>query len=353
MALRIGDLVECGELDNTTPNQVCGWLKLRGHEARVPLNLTGNCMPDLSGRRVRFSGTDPLHRESSRSAHGLAYQQVGAVGTMTADRQVKLSDCPPVEFYTRAKLGEPPPVTWHQSLYLEWYSQNGRVVIELVDPEIQVLATAENPDSEEFSITDADDSAADANGARWNDELQDASEFDPDEDDHFDSLADAQGQPPGEDPYGLFPDGLQKELDRQSFSADESWSTDCDNPHIREAELLDELMEGSEDVPISTIFDPPLQLPPSDSLSELKAEQMLGRVLARLAEFGVAFELCKHFTARQAYLLLVERICPEERVFPQLRQTQWVQHFSTSDFCEQCEAEFDAEFGDEAEPPEN
>jgi hypothetical protein len=81
-----------------------------------------------------------------------------------------------------------------------------------------------------------------------------------------------------------------------------------------------------------------------EGLSEEDAEAELKVLLARLALHGVALDMCEHYTAAEAYRLLIEEICQEERAYAELRGTQWVQHFSTSDHCAECEAKYEAEW---------
>src|SRR5690606_36232644 len=92
------------------------------------------------------------HRPEAIGLKGLAWMQIGPTGLITADRQVRVSDCPPEEPYIRCKLDEPPPMAWKPCLTLEWYSQNGRVLVELVDPEIEWVETdAGTPESDSLS----------------------------------------------------------------------------------------------------------------------------------------------------------------------------------------------------------
>lgn len=103
--------------------------------------------------------------------------------------------------------------------------------------------------------------------------------------------------------------------------------------------MMDACIERDEGEYLDVIFDGVVRLARPESLSEAQAEQELKVLLAQLALHGVAYDVCEHYTAKQAYQLLVDKICREERVFPQLRNTQWVQHFSTSDFCPACDEE--------------
>ena len=99
MTWEIGPMVEAGEVINTCPNQVHGWLRLVGVERPVYLNLTGNMSTDLAGRRLTFvASTQP----TGLSAPRLSRQQIGPTGDMT-----QLED---------------------GQLLLEWHGQNGHVL---------------------------------------------------------------------------------------------------------------------------------------------------------------------------------------------------------------------------------
>ena len=52
MAWRPNDYIVEGELDNTTPGRVTGWLRFVGLEKTVTLSLEGNFHRDIRGARV-------------------------------------------------------------------------------------------------------------------------------------------------------------------------------------------------------------------------------------------------------------------------------------------------------------
>jgi hypothetical protein len=350
MALRLGDWVVEGELINTRKNSVHGWLRLRDHDAPLALHLTGNCDPDLTGRHIRFTARPSDAPEIDLPQ--LAPQQIGPTGTMTAARRVRDFDCSTAEYYRRAELGEPPPTEWKLCLYLEWHGQNGRVVVELVDPEIEFIDDApavadgdipfndipfdDVPFDDAISFGEAEEGFLDSNDAE-----DDLDALLADEED-LDDEADEE-----EDPYGLFSPELLDHLDREATRADETLAGDGADDTIRELELMDALIERGEDVPVGSLFDPPMRLPSVEQLEQMsdkEAEAIFKTLLARLALYGVALDMCEHYTPRAAYRLLVEQIGPEEGVFPELQQTQWVQHFMTHEFCDQCDAEFEEQW---------
>lgn len=367
MALRLGDLVVRGEIFNTARYSVHGWLELRGWDHPMMLQLTGNCDPDLAGWHFRFEaqgGEDSPDGNGESDSGGIdlagvARQQVGPTGIMTATRKVKVCDCSPRELYLRCKLDEPPPFEWKRCLYLEWFSQNGRVVIDLADPRIEFVEFVEPTGVSTGELAaraqteQSTDPAKSTNGPAappipadekfgaviYNSPEAD-SEEEPDEEEDEEEPDEEE-----DDPYGLFPKEMERQFDAEAYQIDRALEDDeAKSQDLREMELMDDLIENSPGEPLVTIFDDPVRLPRPDQLGDEEAEEALKSLLAELALFGIALDICEHFTPREAYRLLVEEICPEERAYPELRNTQWVQCFSTSDFCEACEAEFDREF---------
>lgn len=306
MTLRLDGLVIRGEIDNTRPYSVCGWLKLRGHRTPLTLNLTGDCGPSLKGLRVRFEHpVPPDDRDDAADAAdaaelaGLAWQQIGPTGVMAL---------------------QPTAAGGSGRLSLEWFSQNGRVTLDLTDPVLEAVADEEDDENETSDEAEADLVAMTAG--------------DEDEDE--------------EDPYGLFPEELMEQFDSHAEELDREVLPEIEppepvRPRMSEVEYMEDLIENGEGVPVGSVFDPPIKLPRPDGLSDVEAEAALKILLAKLAEHGISLDVCEHFTPADAYELLIEEICPYELTHPELEATRWVQHFSTSDFCETCEAEFERE----------
>ena len=383
MALRLSDHVLCGEIINTGHYSVHGWLGIRGCRRPLLLQLTGDCEDDLKGRHIRFkiqglaeeeepdadgdeagpfSDEPPDSEPDTIDTLGLAWQQIGPTGTMTADRKAKVSDCPPGELYMRTKLGEPPPFEWKRVLYLEWFSQNGRVVLELADPVIEFVeeddseadsaANGEGNDTESRQLEFLDDSSADGDASSAGLDIT-AIHLDEDGNAHFEDLTPEISEDADEEeenPFTVVSDELQRQFDADASRMDWEIQSDEDKPQsLRELELMDDLIENGPGEPIISIFDGPVKLPSPDKLDDAEAEGALKTLLAQLALYGIALDVCEHFTPRDCYRLLIENICREEHVYPELRHTQWVQHFATSDYCDACLAEFDEEA---KEPPD-
>jgi len=104
-----------GDLDNTAPGKVTGWMRFAGLSRKVTFDLEGNFHRDIRGAMIRFRGVgcedDP---EAVSFMDGFALKQTGKVGDMTAGRS---------------------PHDYGRTPYLEAYTdQNGRIVLEL-DPD--------------------------------------------------------------------------------------------------------------------------------------------------------------------------------------------------------------------------
>jgi hypothetical protein len=123
------NLIE-GELDNTTPGKVTGWIRFfrRGKKPlRVTLDLQGDFHEDIRGKMIRLTNPHPSDRHETldRPASymdGMAEEQIGEVGDITAGLPVN---------------GQYPYVAYP---YIEWYSEyNGRVVLELDPSQVAVV----------------------------------------------------------------------------------------------------------------------------------------------------------------------------------------------------------------------
>ena len=88
---------------------------------------------------------------------------------------------------------------------------------------------------------------------------------------------------------------------------------------------------------VQSIFDPPLKLLPADRITDDEIDQAVLDLLARLARYGIALDVCPHFDSRQAYQLILDVVLQSE-VYPRIRETGFVQHYMTCEFCPQCQA---------------
>jgi len=117
MAWRPTQYLKEGELDNTIPGKVTGWMQFAGMKEKVTFELEGDFHRDIRGAKIRFTGdgsdNDP---EAARYMDGFSPNQKGKVGDITA--------------------GMPPHDYTEGMPYIEWFSDdNGRVVLELDHPD--------------------------------------------------------------------------------------------------------------------------------------------------------------------------------------------------------------------------
>ena len=106
-----------GELDNTVPGKVTGWMQFTGLTEKVTFDLKGDFHRDIRRTKIQFKG--PGRECQSTYMQGMAIHQTGKVGDMTAGL---------------------PPQDYVDYCYLEWYSDdNGRVVIELDAQDVTVI----------------------------------------------------------------------------------------------------------------------------------------------------------------------------------------------------------------------
>jgi len=124
MAWRPTEYLIEGELDNSHPNKVTGWMRFAGVKEKVTFDLEGDFHRDIRGAKIRFTGDayeDQQSAEGGKYFEGFSRHQTGQVGDITAGL---------------------PPQDYVNYPYIEWYSeQNGRVVIELQPIQVEVIGT--------------------------------------------------------------------------------------------------------------------------------------------------------------------------------------------------------------------
>lgn len=120
MAWRPTRFLKHGELDNTTPGKVVGWMGFAGKRETVVFDLVGDFHRDIRGTRIQLSGDGQDDRpEASAYMDGVATRQEGKAGDITAGL---------------------PPTDYVDYPYVEWYSEaNGRVVLELDPDQVKVV----------------------------------------------------------------------------------------------------------------------------------------------------------------------------------------------------------------------
>ena len=120
MAWRPTEFLIEGELDNTKPDRVTGWMRFAGMKEKVTFDLTGNFHRDIRGAKIHFTGDGSATDDDAvERMAGFSQHQTGKAGDITAGL---------------------PPHDYGKLPYVEWYSDdNGRVVVE-PDPDcIQLI----------------------------------------------------------------------------------------------------------------------------------------------------------------------------------------------------------------------
>jgi hypothetical protein len=123
MAWRPHEHLIAGELDNTRPGRVTGWMTFVGLDEPVTFDLAGDFHRDARGAKLLlFNPNAPKETaDACRRMEGFATHQAGRVGDITAGL---------------------PPADYVDYPYVEWYSdRNGRVVLELEPGQVQVFGT--------------------------------------------------------------------------------------------------------------------------------------------------------------------------------------------------------------------
>jgi hypothetical protein len=119
MAWRPNEYLMEGELDNTEPGKVTGWMRFNGMGNRkVRFNLQGNFHRDIRGAKIRIKPMKINLPDAKEYMKGFSCIQKGKAGDITAGL---------------------PPQDYVDYPYIEWYSEkNGRVVLELNNDRIEV-----------------------------------------------------------------------------------------------------------------------------------------------------------------------------------------------------------------------
>jgi hypothetical protein len=124
MAFRPTQYLIEGELDNTNPRKVIGWMRFVGLRERVTFDLEGNFHRDIRGAKIHFTGDayeDQQDVDPGSYLEGFAQHQTGKAGDITAGL---------------------PPHDYGCTPYVEIFSeQNGRIVLELEPAQIEVIGT--------------------------------------------------------------------------------------------------------------------------------------------------------------------------------------------------------------------
>ena len=292
MAWRIEEFVVRGEIRNGNRNTVSGWLEVLRTEkvgdtetvqpTLVLLSLTGNLTGELEGRTFRFEVREKDRPQPGPAIdHSFQLQQVGAMGD-TLYRMVRVPLVPIEEFIEARRRGETPPEEQRASIYLEWYSQNGRVVLELLDPKIEW-------EGEYCDLADPEPDEVPSPEDIGPPEITTFIRHDDGTFEVVDEPGDAEASEDDSDPFALFPRNLDEQIresaaengldteDTLSDVDDASWvDRDTEGERLRPRprnwdevlpgidpetkamyEEWDEVIYGTKDEPLTWLFEEP------------------------------------------------------------------------------------------------
>ena len=221
------------------------------------------------------------------------------------------------EFLHRTELGEPPPTEWGLRLYLEWFGQNGRIVVELGGPVVEecIRTPREGHEDDEGGWSPVPNLA-----------------IPPD-------LQEPQATA-GPEITIIQADG--EELEPEDLASDEGVYEE--DREMMECELIDYYYDNCEQKPLDILLGDISKLPRPGDLDDIAIEAELKSLLRQLALFGVALDVCEHYSPRDSYKLLLDKILPDSGIYEELVGTGWVQHCCTYQYCSACEAEMEKEF---------
>lgn len=183
MAWRPNECLIDGELDNRTPGKVTGWMRFfrrRRKPLKVTLDLEGDFHEDIRGKEIVLNNPEPRDRIIDATAtymDGFARVQRGTGGDMTAglplgpwteglaaklkaqlalmlresgssDEEIESRLCDVDKEY-REKIAAGELYRCYVDYpYLEWYADNGRVVLELDPSQVTVIGQEAAPTKE-------------------------------------------------------------------------------------------------------------------------------------------------------------------------------------------------------------
>ena len=285
MIQELSNLCLAGEIDNTTNNRIDGWLRLRGMASPVILEITGNCAEGLQGKRVLFQrsvSADCL--VDKEELVGLAFHQVGAAGNI--DWSADDGD--------RGRL------------VVQWYGQDGQMKIEWPRAVVE-FRDSHVPSMSATTAAPLDFSSIPPARWAWSPSL----------------TTGAEETSSGRE----FP----------TIQAGDPWTTDIDHLY----QFLDELGDGSHDVPIVSLLESPPSHELPAGMRPAQVQEALRDQIAQLARLGVSVNICPHFSAERALRWLLEEVIFEEQIHPRMVCHGYVSFYMTSDRCAECNLEFD------------
>ncbi|MFO1498186.1 MAG: hypothetical protein U1G07_07305 [Verrucomicrobiota bacterium] len=328
MPWRIGEQVTWGELDNRTIGRVTGIIVLTGRAEPLRLSLQGNPWPDWAGCVLRVKNPVPKPGD----LQGLAPEQEGVCGDMTASRKVRI---PPELIREWLEKGAPgkDSLPWGNSVYLEWFSErNGRVVVESTRYEVEISERA-------WTLTEEQEREQRLQN------VQAMNQF-------MDSLVGEAAQPLGSESPGFV------ESDSEEAGVDRALETISETEDLK-AKASDlsggQMIEGAGKQPVpldlqrqfwenvvsfesaprklrrEILAEDGIQARREAGLTDAELAAELWRLIEALARRRQYLEWTDHLSDRELYTLLVARVLEEEtEVLPP--EAEWNCHISIDEY---------------------
>jgi hypothetical protein len=317
MAWRIHEQVVRAVIDNRVRGLVTGEVWLAGRTEPLRLLLEGNGWNDLAGCLLTITHPDP----KPDPLDGLAFEQCGVCGDMTASRKVKIPTVD-ISAWLEERPGIPFPFRLANSVYLEWFSErNGRVVIEAHDFEVSLSTPL-------WRLTAADDARQHRRNAEALEEfmrrLGSAAAPAPTPDQDPDDPPDQLEAPAEPDPdLAQVMDQLTRIEQLKSQVAELAGGPMLcgGNLPLDEEEKFLQRILACETAPEMTGLEmlalDGFQPPRPEELSEAELTRHLWSMIDALARRSIYLDHTDHLSDRELYTILLDRVLIERsQVFP-------------------------------------
>lgn len=305
MTIRLNQCVVSGVLDNRQRNRIEGTMDLYLAPAEavpgktkdeatqletIHIKLIGNFAGDLAGKKICFranrqSPPQPLCDDSFSNHAG---------AMVTFSWQPRITPPIPVEYVETVEQLMGPLVCGERfnALYIEWLGPFGRAVLELVNPEVQLVGAdgQESPLKPNLisELVPSPTELAEPMGIMI--ERVDLTA-------PTGEILDEPGGTGFSDPGDLPQNSVRSILDAFDSEMEK---------HFRD---IDEMVSGVNQIPVIDLIPNFAALPTAAELAdEEEAWAYLQQIIGCLVPLGVEFDMCPHFTARRAYDFLLENL---------------------------------------------
>lgn len=324
MAWRIENHIVGGYFNATKKNTTHGVFEIRGMDVLVLFSFVGEAGPSLRGRAFEFTRSERSGPVSPIEGK-FANQQHGVVGTMEL-RAVKV---PIGDISKLYKSGKKIEFEYKLLLHLEWFSQNGRVEVDLLEPQFDLqegppLEPPAHPLDEPGTLA----TGLSITSIKLNENEDPVVEmtFHDDEDSK---------------PFDDDDDSLEGYLSTLNDETESAFRGEDDL--TREMEIGERMILGADGEFLASLLNQQ-RLPNPADVSEEEAEALFKSLLMQLVLRSVMVHLCEHATYRDAYRYLIEELLHNERVPREITGSGWVMNYNYGESCPQCTKESEEKF---------